>query len=76
MANEEDPKEVARKEMLRPDTQRLLRDLCGYDGPKGNSRKYKRGWDLAFDTTSHTLTCAVWDSVEAECDCRDETAKD
>ena len=47
MANEEDPKEVARKERNSPEVQRLLRQFVT-DGPKGNSPDYKKNLEAAL----------------------------
>lgn len=66
---EEDPREAAKQELRRPETQRLLRQWMP-DGPKGATPAYRRGWELAFETEKHLGSCAVWDSVEAECTCR------
>jgi hypothetical protein len=46
--NEEDPKEVARKERNTPEVSRLLRQFTDLDGPKGNSRAYQEGWERIF----------------------------
>jgi hypothetical protein len=57
MPNEEDPKEVARKERNTPEVARLLRQFTGTDGPKGNSRAYQEGWERIFGEQEEEEPC-------------------
>lgn len=48
MPADEDPKAVARAELRRPETQRLLRQFLNLDGPKGVTDEYRRSWNRMF----------------------------
>lgn len=52
-SNEEDPKEVAKKELRTPEAQKLLRQFVNTDGPKGNSAAYQEGWERTFGKKSY-----------------------
>jgi hypothetical protein len=79
MANEEDPKQVAKQERQRPEVERMLRQFLNTDGPKGNKDAYREGWERIFGEKKEAepflcVNCGVEHPSEDEslaCDCSD-----
>jgi hypothetical protein len=64
VANEEDPKTAAKKELATPEAQRLLRQFVNTDGPKGTTNEYRAAWIRVFGKTC-SKCCEKYDPRES-----------
>lgn len=54
--NVSDEKDLARQEVQRPDTQRLLRQFLKLESGLGNSKKFVTGWERVFGERAEKFT--------------------